>query len=88
IGREIAERFGVEHLAMIHRVGRLEVGENAVVIAAAAPHRDEAFKACRYAIDRLKEVVPIWKKEVTEEGDYWVEECAVDAERAQGHGAG
>ncbi|MFQ5896254.1 MAG: molybdenum cofactor biosynthesis protein MoaE [Nitrospinota bacterium] len=78
IAEEIAERFGVRRLAMVHRVGALQVGENAVVIAAAAPHRDAAFRACRYAIDRVKEVVPIWKKEFTEEGYSWVEECNVD----------
>ena len=66
-----AEVAGVR-LAVEHRVGRLEVGEVAVVIAAAAPHRAEAFTACRAMIDRLKQRVPIWKKEVGEDGAEWV----------------
>lgn len=66
-----AEIAGVR-LAVEHRVGRLEVGEVAVVIAAAAPHRAEAFTACRAMIDRLKQRVPIWKKEVGEDGAEWV----------------
>ncbi len=66
-----AEVDGVR-LAVEHRVGRLEVGEVAVVIAAAAPHRAEAFTACRAMIDRLKQRVPIWKKEVGEDGAEWV----------------
>jgi molybdopterin synthase catalytic subunit len=66
-----AELPGVR-LAVEHRVGRLAVGEVAVVIAAAAPHRAEAFTACRAMIDRLKQRVPIWKKEVGEDGAEWV----------------
>ena len=56
--------------------GHLEVGELAVVIAAAAPHRAEAFEACRFAIDTLKQTVPIWKKEVATDGQYWVDDHA------------
>jgi molybdopterin synthase catalytic subunit len=63
-------------VAMAHRTGRLAIGDVAVVIAAAAPHRAEAFAACRYAIDTLKRDVPIWKKEVAVDGEYWVEEHA------------
>jgi molybdopterin synthase catalytic subunit len=59
-------------VAIHHRVGALDVGETAVVIAAAAPHRAEAFTACRAAIDRLKERAPIWKKEVGEGGEVWL----------------
>lgn len=66
-----AEIAGVK-LAVEHRVGRLEIGELAVVIAAAAPHRAEAFTACRAMIDRLKDRVPIWKKEVGDDGAEWV----------------
>jgi molybdopterin synthase catalytic subunit len=66
-----AELAGVA-LAVEHRVGRLEVGELAVVIAAAAPHRAEAFTACRAMIDRLKDRVPIWKKEVGDDGAEWI----------------
>ncbi len=65
-------RWPVERLALIHRVGVLEIGEAAVVIAVSTPHRAEAFEACRWLIDTLKDVVPIWKKEVFEDGDVWV----------------
>jgi len=63
-------------VAIAHRVGRLAIGDLAVVIAAAAPHRAEAFEACRFAIDTLKQAVPIWKKEVTTSGESWIEEHA------------
>jgi molybdopterin synthase catalytic subunit len=63
-------------VAMAHRTGQLAIGEIAVVIAAAAPHRAEAFAAARFAIDTLKQRVPIWKKEVAVDGEYWVEEHA------------
>jgi len=68
------ERWPEVRMAMSHRTGRLEIGEAAVMIAAAAPHRSAAFEACRFAIDTLKKTVPIWKKEVTDQGTYWVEE--------------
>ena len=72
IGAEVAERFGGTRLAIVHRVGTLLPGELAVVIAAAAPHRREAFRGCEHAIERLKEDVPIWKKEHFEDGEVWV----------------
>ncbi|WP_052547000.1 molybdopterin converting factor subunit 1 [Enhygromyxa salina] len=59
-------------VALQHRVGRLEIGETAVVIAASAPHRDEAFRACREVIERLKQDVPIWKKEIDSDGGEWI----------------
>ena len=61
-------------LAIAHRSGRLEIGELAVVVAAGAPHRAEAFEACRFAIDTLKQTVPIWKKEFATDGEYWVDD--------------
>ncbi len=73
IGSEVERRWNIRHIAMVHRVGRLEIGEISVLIAVASPHRPQAFEACHYAIDRLKEVVPIWKKEVGEDGTAWVE---------------
>lgn len=73
VGAETRARFGVPRVAITHRIGRLEVGEISVCIAVASPHRREAFEACHFAIDRLKEVVPIWKKEFTPTGEYWVE---------------
>ena len=76
IADEAARRWPGARVAIAHRVGHLEVGDLAVVVAAAAPHRAEAFEACRFAIDTLKETVPIWKKEVTTSGEYWVEDHA------------
>ena len=74
IADAVHERWPHVRIAMSHRVGRLEIGDAAVMIAAAAPHRAEAFEACRFAIDRLKASVPIWKKEFATSGSYWVEE--------------
>jgi molybdopterin synthase catalytic subunit/molybdopterin converting factor small subunit len=76
IASEAGARWPGARVAMAHRVGHLEVGELAVVVAAAAPHRAEAFEACRFAIDTLKERVPIWKKEVAIDGAYWVDDHA------------
>jgi len=73
IGAEVKERWDIENIAILHRVGRLEIGETSVLIAVGSPHRRQAFEACRYAIDRLKERVPIWKKEVGEDGESWIE---------------
>lgn len=72
IGREIEQRWPGAQVAIVHRVGRLEVTEPSVVIAVATPHRADAFEACRYAIERLKQIVPIWKKEIWEDGEEWV----------------
>ncbi len=63
---------GVRTVGLIHRIGRLEIGESSVMIAVASPHRAEAFEACRFAIDTLKETVPVWKKEYFEDGEVWV----------------
>ncbi len=73
IAAEVERRWQTDHLAMVHRIGKLEIGEVAVVVAVACAHRAEAFEACRYAIDTLKASVPIWKKEVAEDGEEWVE---------------
>jgi molybdopterin synthase catalytic subunit len=70
---EAQQRWGVERVAVAHRVGRLEIGEASVIVVVATPHRDEAFEACRYIIDTLKTTVPIWKKEVATNGEEWVE---------------
>ena len=74
VASEAAERWPGARVAIAHRTGHLEIGEIAVVVAAAAPHRAEAFAACRFAIDTLKERVPIWKKEFATDGEYWVDE--------------
>src|ERR1700680_125062 len=70
---EAQQRWGVERVAVAHRIGRLEIGEASVIIVVATPHRAEAFDACRYIIDTLKTTVPIWKKEVATNGEEWVE---------------
>ena len=75
--REIEEqarkRWPVKQMALVHRTGRLQLGEVSVAIAVACAHRGDAFEACRFAIDTLKETVPIWKKEFFADGEAWVE---------------
>jgi molybdopterin synthase catalytic subunit len=73
IGEEIRARWHVVRVAVLHRIGRLEIGEISVLIAVSSAHREPAFEACRYLIDRLKETVPIWKKEVWTDGEAWIE---------------
>ena len=85
---EAAARFGIEHAACVHRLGRLAVGELAVWVGVSAPHRDEAFRACRYIIDEVKHRLPIWKKEHYRNGDSgWVncERCATAAQEPHAH---
>jgi molybdopterin synthase catalytic subunit len=72
IGDEIKGRWPVSNVAIVHRTGVLEIGQASVVIAVSAPHRGEAFDAAQYAIDRLKQIVPIWKKEVWSDGSQWI----------------
>jgi molybdopterin synthase catalytic subunit len=72
IGEEIHAEFPGVRLSVHHRIGRLEVGDIAVVCAASAPHRDEAFRACRLLIDRVKARVPIWKREHGASGTSWI----------------
>jgi molybdopterin synthase catalytic subunit len=72
IGDEIRGRWPVDRIAMVHRIGRLRIGEASVAIAIASPHRHEALLACAYAIERVKEIVPIWKKEVWTDGAEWI----------------
>ncbi len=73
LGREAHAQFEIAHLGIVHRTGKLEMGETSVVIAVSAPHRGAAFAACEWAIRELKRAVPIWKKEVFEDGEVWVE---------------
>jgi len=72
IRREAIERFNVKDVFIIHRFGRLKVGERIVLIVVGASHRKEAFEACSFCIDEIKRKVPIWKKEKTDVGEYWV----------------
>ena len=72
IGDEIAQRWPGARAAIVHRTGVLAIGQASVVIAVATPHRAEAFAACHFAIDRVKELAPIWKKEVWSDGSQWI----------------
>ena len=76
IAADARRQFGVSDVRIVHRLGRLEIGEVSVAVAAASPHRAEAFAACRYAIDTLKARVPIWKKEFYADGAVWRDEPA------------
>jgi molybdopterin synthase catalytic subunit len=80
IGDEAAARWPGVALAIHHRTGRVEIGEASVVIAAASAHRAEAFAVCRYAIERLKQIAPIWKHEYFEGGESWIEGATADPE--------
>jgi MoaE-MoaD fusion protein len=73
IAREVREKWPVNRIGMVHRLGRLEATESSVVIVVTSAHRKPAFEACQYAINRLKKIVPIWKKEYFEDGAVWVE---------------
>jgi molybdopterin synthase catalytic subunit len=73
IGDQLHEKYRIHRVAMIHRLGRLEIGETSVFIAVSAPHRAASFEACRFAIDTLKRTVPIWKKEYFEDGAVWAD---------------
>jgi len=73
IGGEVRRRFEIDRIGIIHRLGRLEIGETSVAIIVTSAHRRAAFDACRFAIDRLKQIVPIWKKEFFEDGSVWAE---------------
>ena len=72
IAEEVRERWGIKDMAIAHRVGKLEIGEISLVVALASPHRKEAFEASQYAMDRIKTIVPIWKKEVFQGGEAWI----------------
>jgi MoaE-MoaD fusion protein len=78
IDEEAGERWPSIGLAIHHRIGRLEIGEASVVIAAVSPHRADAFAACRYAIERIKQIAPIWKHEHFEGGEIWIEGATAD----------
>jgi molybdopterin synthase catalytic subunit len=73
ICREVHEKWPINRIGIIHRLGRIEISESSVVIVVTSPHRKVAFEACQYSIDRLKKIVPIWKKEYFEDGAVWVE---------------
>jgi molybdopterin synthase catalytic subunit len=79
VAEEVRSRWDITDMAISHRIGRLEVGETSLLVAVSAAHRREAFEACHYAVDRIKEIVPVWKKEVWEGGESWVEGHPVGA---------
>ncbi len=87
VAEEVRSRWDITDVAINHRTGRLEVGETSLLVAVSAPHRREAFEACHYAVDRIKEVVPVWKKEVWEGGESWVEGHPVAAAEAGAPGS-
>jgi len=72
LAENVRSKWKLKNVSIVHRVGRLRIGEPSVVIAVSAPHRKEAFEACRFTIDTLKESIPIWKKEVFRDGEAWV----------------
>jgi molybdopterin synthase catalytic subunit len=78
IAQEIAERWPDASLALHHRIGRLLIGEASIVIAVASAHRAVAYAACRYAIERVKQIAPIWKREFFEGGELWIEGATAD----------
>ena len=79
---EVRERWSGVRLAVHHRLGRLEIGEASVAIAAASAHRADAFAASRYAIERVKQIAPIWKREFFDGGDVWIEGATADPDDA------
>lgn len=83
IESEVGRRWPHARLAVQHRVGRLEVGEASVAIATASPHRADAYAACRYTIERIKQIAPIWKREFFEGGDVWIEGATADPDDAR-----
>ena len=83
IADEIGERWPSARLELHHRVGRLEVGEASVAIATRSPHRGDAYAACRYAIERIKQIAPIWKHEFFDGGEVWIEGATADPDDLQ-----
>ena len=89
ISQEMRERWSVEDVSIVHRLGRLEIQDISLVVVVASPHRKEAFAACQYSVDRIKQTVPIWKKEFFEDGEVWVgsQEDMATREAAQAAGS-
>jgi molybdopterin synthase catalytic subunit len=83
IAAEVAAHWPLATLAIHHRVGRIEVGEASVIVAAASAHRDESFRVCRYGIERIKQIAPVWKHEFFVDGESWVEGPVADPADAE-----
>lgn len=73
VADEVRAKYPITGIGVLHRVGRLEIGETSLLVAVSSAHRVAAFEACHFAVDRIKQVVPIWKKEVWEDGEEWIE---------------
>jgi molybdopterin synthase catalytic subunit len=73
VADEVRVKFPIGEIGVLHRIGRLEIGETSLLVAVSSGHRKDAFEACHYAVDRIKQVVPIWKKEVWTDGSEWIE---------------
>jgi molybdopterin synthase catalytic subunit len=73
VAAEVRAKFPIAEVGAMHRTGRLEIGETSLLVAVSSGHRKEAFEACHYAVDRIKQIVPVWKKEVWEDGSEWIE---------------
>jgi molybdopterin synthase catalytic subunit len=73
VADEVRAKFAIAEVGVLHRTGRLEIGETSLLVAVSSGHRKEAFEACHYAVDRIKQIVPVWKKEVWSDGSEWIE---------------
>lgn len=73
VATEVAAKYPITGIGVLHRTGRLEIGETSLLVAVSSAHRAAAFDACHYAVDRIKQIVPVWKKEVWEDGSEWIE---------------
>jgi molybdopterin synthase catalytic subunit len=73
VADEVRTKFPIAEVGVLHRIGRLEIGETSLLVAVSSGHRKEAFEACHYAVDRIKQIVPVWKKEVWADGSEWIE---------------
>lgn len=73
VADEVHAKYAITDIGVLHRIGRLEIGETSLLVAVSSGHRAEAFDACHFAVDRIKQIVPVWKKEVWEDGSAWIE---------------
>lgn len=85
VADEVKRRFPIDDVAIAHRIGRLGIGETSLLVAVSSAHRADAFEAAHYCVDRIKQVVPIWKKEVWEDGSAWLEGHPVDLPEPASH---
>ena len=82
VADEVRARYAIAGIGALHRIGRLEIGETSLLVAVSSAHRVAAFEACHFAVDRIKQVVPIWKKEVWDDGEEWIEGHVPGSEQA------